>query len=401
MTSRYCKVFFQLLFITLFILIFDNKANAQQIVLNPVLNQTLITFQQQFPEFLQQNPELSMGLSPDINLSGGKGKVKFNFQQQGQYLIVYDSLQFSPTNPISQDRFQITLKINSISFMGNASLMIAAKGKNFDLQCQNNLFMVNNITFTSLVDVVGMSQQLINPQVNFDPKTITATVPCLQKGSNAEIAEINSLDEIIPELTREITDSISSSAVILMEQSNQPSSGILKKVNSSLQSSVTQSNSTVSSSATSTSMTNSMTVASRASSPCGATVSNDVRLVIADLASIASQAEANGFRVAIEEFTNVLKSILPTLSKPSQDLVQKFIDDLTVAIADGQISTIEQITLSTDLYNVIISTGITSSQLTLITDSLANVLSTLSGISTTQLKADLQKLVIDAQACIN
>jgi hypothetical protein len=119
-----------------------------------------------------------------------------------------------------------------------------------------------------------------------------------------------------------------------------------------------------------------------------------------DLSNIAAQANANGFRTAIQDFINVLKSILPTLSQPSQQVVQKFINDLNAAIADGQISTLEQITLSNDLYNLVISTGITSSQLTLITDSLANVLSTLSGISTTQLKTDLQKLVTDAQACL-
>ncbi len=397
--TRWCN--YLLAFSILFII--NTQAKAQEIVLDPVLNKALVTFQQQFPQFIQQKPELTSGVSPEINLNGGKGKTTFTFQQQGQYLIDYDSLQFSPTTPISRNTFQITLKLKDVSLMGNAALMIMAKGKNFNLQCSNNIFIVNNLAFTSLVQVDRMNVALSNTQVNFDPKAITISIPCLKKNDNQPteaILEEITPEEITPDLTKELTTTIVNSMTTVFSQGDQPTQGTINKVSSSLQTSATQTNSSVSMAASSTSMSSSMAVATNATSPCGGNVNNDAKLVIMDLSNIAAQANANGFRTAIQDFINVLKSILPTLSQPSQQVVQKFINDLNAAIADGQISTLEQITLSNDLYNLVISTGITSSQLTLITDSLANVLSTLSGISTTQLKTDLQKLVTDAQACL-
>src|SRR5438067_824542 len=109
------------LFLSLLTLLTASGANAQEIVTDPVLNQSLIKFQQNFPQYIQEHPELTSGSTQPIELNGGKGKVKFNFAQQGQYMIAYDSLQFSATEPISADQFNIKLTIKSIVLLGDAS----------------------------------------------------------------------------------------------------------------------------------------------------------------------------------------------------------------------------------------------------------------------------------------
>ena len=137
---------------------------------------------------------------------------------------------------------------------------------------------------------------------------------------------------------------------------------------------------------------------------CGQTVVNDARAVAADLQAIAAQAKAQGFQTAAEQLAKDLEEILPTLTKPSRDAVEKFVSDLEEATSPASpggsgITAAERLKLANDWAAIVSSTGITSDQIATITNDVLNALSTLEGISTAQLHADLTKLRTDAAAC--
>lgn len=395
--SRGKNFFLFSLLATLIVLVTTGLAQAQQIVTDPTLNQSLITFAQQFPDFLQTHPELTSGTTKAVELTGGKGKVTFSFAQQGEYSIVYDNVKFSATTPISPNSFIVTLAIKNITLSGNANIAIMAKGRQFKLDCAGNQFTIPKLVYSATVAVPMMSKVLLaNAKVDLDPKTIMVNIPCLRgKQGITEVTEALEGGELGFNMDGNPLGSV------MQLDGSQPPQGTLNKVNTSVQTSASQPNSGASSSAMSSAMSSSTAVATSASSPCGGAVNNDAKLVITDLANISAQANAAGFRTALQQFISVLRTILPTLSQPSQATVQKFIDDLNAAIVDGKISTAEQTTLTVDFFNLVLSTGITSAQLNMIDTALVNVLNTLMGISTAQLQADLMKLATDAQACLN
>lgn len=382
--------------LSLLILLLLSSVTHAQIVTDPNLNQILIEFQQNFPQYVEAHPELTSGSTRPINLSGGKAKISFTLQQQGNYQITYGSLVFSPTNPISSNRFHMSLQISILSYGGSAQLKITdKKGKTYDIECQNNQFTVNDVLYTATVELrtVGSPDAIIitNPQVTLDPKKITVNLPCLN--TKKPISPEN-LDYIV--LEHLATTTLSS----ITGQQGSVSQGTLNKTQSAINSAATQPNSAVSQSSQETAYAVSTSVATSASSPCSGVVLNDAKAVILELANIAAQANSNGFKTAMQQFINTLSSILPTLSPPSQALVQQFINDLNAAIADGSITTLEQLTLLNDLYNLVLSTGITQAQLQQIIADLNAVLSTLQGISTAALQSSLQKLYSDAQGCL-
>ena len=183
-TEGKTRSFYRYIFTFLIIFFVVGSASAQtnqQIVTNPLLNEVLIAFEDNFSQFIQAHPELAAGSTNSIELKGGKGKVTFTFQQQGQYRIVYDGLHFTPTNPISMDHFNVTLAIKSITFTGNAEIAITAKGQDFNVQCPASQFTIGAVTFTSEVEVnSSQGAALTNPQINFDAATIKVDLPCLK-----------------------------------------------------------------------------------------------------------------------------------------------------------------------------------------------------------------------------
>ncbi len=268
------------------------------------------------------------------------------------------------------------------------------------LNCPGSSFVIGPVTFTSQVTVsLTNGPSLTDQQVKFDPTMIKTNIPCLRKKGLGQESDLGA-DDYAGELELVISNDISHAlGEIAPQDDGSPSQGTLNKVNAGVNNSATSTNSSVANSATTNTMSNGSAIATNATSSCSGTVSSDAKAVITDLASIATQANANGFTTAINQFISDLNTILPTLSAPAQSTVQKFITDLNNAVADGKISVSEKATLITDLYNIALSAGITSSELMTITNDLANVLATLSGISTTQLNSDLQKLVNDTRSC--
>lgn len=139
-------------------------------------------------------------------------------------------------------------------------------------------------------------------------------------------------------------------------------------------------------------------------SDCVQTLASDARAISADVSAIAAQAKAQGFNIAVEQFASDMETILPTLDRPSQESVQKFVTDLESAISPSgpggtSITAGERLMLTNDWVVLVTETGATSAQLTTISSDLTGVLSALRGISTAQLQSDLNTLVTDAQVC--
>jgi len=140
------------------------------------------------------------------------------------------------------------------------------------------------------------------------------------------------------------------------------------------------------------------------STTCGQTIGQDLKAINADLSAIASQAKAQGFGTAAEQFAADLETILPTLSRPSQAAVEKFASDLVAATSASspggtEITASERLKLTNDWTIVVTSTGITSDQIATISNDLVNALSALRGISTEQLRSDVNTLVADVSSC--
>jgi hypothetical protein len=140
------------------------------------------------------------------------------------------------------------------------------------------------------------------------------------------------------------------------------------------------------------------------SGACKTTLSTDTQAIGNDLAAIAGQANAQGFPQAVQALALELQTIMPGLNPPDQQLVQQFLTDLSAATSasgpgGSTITPIEKLVLSNDLNQVVLSTGITNSEINTISNDLLAVMNSLSGISTAQLQADTQKLVADAKSC--
>lgn len=137
---------------------------------------------------------------------------------------------------------------------------------------------------------------------------------------------------------------------------------------------------------------------------CAQTLTTDAKAVTVDIQAIAAQANAQGFRDAVEQFAADIEEMLPTLSRPSQDAVEKFVTDLSKATSESSpggtsISPSERLVLINDWVILVTSTGATQQQLDTITADLTAAFSALQGIDTTQLQTDLQVLLNDARAC--
>lgn len=139
-------------------------------------------------------------------------------------------------------------------------------------------------------------------------------------------------------------------------------------------------------------------------SACQATIASDVQAVTASLSAIAAQAKAQQFPQAVEKLADDLAVLIPTLSAPDRALVEKFVTDLQAAVdpagpGGSTVTSVERLKLSNDLLALLTSTGLTSAQIQLILDDLAAISASLEGVSAAQLKADLQRLATDIQAC--
>jgi hypothetical protein len=131
----------------------------------------------------------------------------------------------------------------------------------------------------------------------------------------------------------------------------------------------------------------------------------DVDAVVADLATISNQAQGQGFPEAVQAFAADVRAIAPTLAPPSRDAIETFADDLGDAVADdgpggAEITPLEQATLTADFYAAVFTTGITTSELTTLEADLVAAVGTLTGISTDELRADVNALVADASVCL-
>ncbi|MBL8151411.1 MAG: hypothetical protein JNN15_15920 [Blastocatellia bacterium] len=379
---------------------FVSFTNAEaQIVTDPQLNQSLITFQQNFSQFIAQNPALSNGSSPPITVAGTTKRIEYNLQFQGSYSIVYNSIEFLPTNPISSNRFVTKLNIQSINLSGSSNLLIKdKKGRDFSLQCPDNRFSISPVVFTAEITAGSGQTSISSPRVNFDPKTISVMIPCLEERRPG--SEFWAEDEGVV-----LVDSFGKVIVKVVEQNGMPSQATLSRVSSAIRASVQQPNSSVSNAAAGTILTTGTTASISASSPCAAAVMASAQAVVADLVAISSQAQSQGFNVALQQFLTIVRTILPTLNQPSQATIQKFVTDVNQAISASSpggttITPAEQSILVVDFYNLVLSTGITTSQLQAIESSLIAVLNTLSGISTAQLQTDLRALIDNARNCL-
>lgn len=137
---------------------------------------------------------------------------------------------------------------------------------------------------------------------------------------------------------------------------------------------------------------------------CRTNLATDAQLIANDLAAIAAQAGDQGFGKAVQTLAKDLEALLPALASTDQQLVEKFLTDLTSATSSSgpggsSITASEKLVLTNDLTQILVSSGISSSQITTIANDLNAVMASLSGISTAQLQADLQKLVADAKTC--
>ena len=141
-----------------------------------------------------------------------------------------------------------------------------------------------------------------------------------------------------------------------------------------------------------------------AQTTCRQTLATDARAIAADLSAIAAQANAQGFNTAVEQLATDMEPILPTLTRPSQVAVQKFVTDLETAVSASSpggstITPAERLVLTNDWVILVTSTGATSTEITTISNDLTAALSILKGISAAQLQADLNTLIVNAQAC--
>lgn len=368
-----------------------NVAAQQPIVTDPQLNQRLIEFQTNF----ELNPPAVFGAAPTLELTGSSGKISFNFKQTGRYDFSYGSIQFLPSTPISATRFTTVLTINQLDLSGDVIININ-KGKNsFDpLTCPDSKLSVMEVQFTSQVEFDAQGQLILgNTKAEFDPNKIIANVPCLLSNAFSQITSLE-LKKILEELKLEISE------VPQEKGKGKPGKGTILIVNMALQNAVKNPGSIVTRTSEEVARTNCTMVTVSAASACGTSSLNDTKAIFADLARIPNQNNLAAFRSALQLFNKDLQILSQDLSPFGQQTTQKFVDDLSLVVSDGQISTLEQENLTASFYNLILIAGISNTQLSIIQNSLLMRLSVISGVSTKQLQTDLGRLSSDIQSCL-
>lgn len=394
------RLFGSLSFALVTIALAASSASARQIVSDPALDGRLVAFEQGFPQYVASHPELTSGAAGPLEVDGRRGKVSIAYSLEGAYTVLYGTLDFAPTSPISPDRFRMSLEITSVVITGSGEIAITRKGETYDLSCPNNVVTVPGMTFTSEVVVTETGAvELDMPRTDLDPRDITLTVPCLAGRGNATAVT----DELEARLEDEVAADIL--AFLSAASGGAPTRGTLKKATAALASGASEPDSDVADTGEDTAETAGRVVATAAASPCGGAVEEDVKAVVGDLAAIANQAEDQGFAEAVAAFADDLRAIVPGLTAPSQDAVETFVDDLEDAVSEdgpggAEITALEQATLTVELYSIVLSTGITSEDLATLQADLLAAVGSLEGISTAQLEADLSQLVADASACI-
>ena len=344
-----------------------------QIVSDPALDAALRAFEQQLPQYVAAHPALTSGASAPVSLQGTKGKITYSVQMQGQYAVDYGSLRLASTTPISADRFLVTLEVDSVTLSGSADVTITRQGRTFQLDCDNTVFTVHNVTYAAEVQTASDgSVTVTNSSVSVPPKSVDVVLPCLRPGAEK-------VDDV-------------------------PSQSVKNKTNSAITSAANAANSSVNQAARTAGSTAGNAISGAAGSPCGGTLQSDVDAIAADLAAISAQANSQGFSVAVQVLVADLQAILPALSAPEQAQVQKLVADLQSATSasgpgGATITAPEQATLTLDLYNVLVSTGASPQEAALITTDILAVMGTVTGISTVQLQADVRRFAADAQSC--
>ncbi len=140
------------------------------------------------------------------------------------------------------------------------------------------------------------------------------------------------------------------------------------------------------------------------SSTCRATLTADAQLIANEISAIAAQASAQGFPAAVQELARLLQSLAPTLTRPDQTLIDTFLTDLKAASASTgpggiTITASEKLKLTNDITSILLSTGLTNSDIAAILNHLQTALASLEGISTANLRAAIEKTAADAKAC--
>jgi hypothetical protein len=347
-------------------------ARADTIVTDPVLNETLHYVEQHFAEFVASHVHLTTGSSQPIHIEGKKGKVNVVCDAQGTYTVEYGSIDFEPTEPVSQSTFNVTLVISNILVTADASMHVTRATRAWEIDCPSNQFSVSDVVFTSQVVVnPAGTVTLVDPQVHFDPTTIMVSISCLPAAR----------------LPVGIPEKVAKKAFLAIEKAARASDSEVVETMST------------------TATAGGTFAAALAASPCASEVMGAARVVAADLAAISQQAQSAGFSAAVQDFVEDLRIILPTLAAPDQATVEQLLIDLesvTSASSDGgtTITPIEQLTLTRDLTNVAASTGLTREQMELLIGDMIAVLDALAGVSTDQLEADLLVFATALSTCV-
>jgi len=140
------------------------------------------------------------------------------------------------------------------------------------------------------------------------------------------------------------------------------------------------------------------------SNACVNTLSADAQTIVNDLSAIAAQGNAQGVPQAVQNLAKALQEIIPTLSVPDQQTVEKFLTDLSAATSSSgpggsSITPSEKLVLTNDVNKIFVSSGLTTSQINTLTNDILAVMTSVSGISTVQLQADVQKTTADLKSC--
>ena len=140
------------------------------------------------------------------------------------------------------------------------------------------------------------------------------------------------------------------------------------------------------------------------SNACVNALSADAQAIANDLSAIAAQGSAQGVPQAVQNLAKALQEIIPGLNVPDQQTVEKFLTDLSAATAStgpggSSITPSERLVLTNDVNKILVSSGMTTSQINTLVNDILAVMTTVSGISTVQLQADAQKTLADVKSC--
>ncbi|MBI4854347.1 MAG: hypothetical protein HY819_21315 [Acidobacteria bacterium] len=393
MNKRLFLYFNYVFFVFSLVFFLAPSIKAQQpIVTNQQLNQRLMEFQTNF----ELNPPAVFGATPPLEISGSSGKISFVFKQTGRYDFSYGSIQFLPTTPISATRFITVLTISQLELSGDAVISIT-KGKNSftPLNCSDSKLSIVDVQFTSQVEFDSQAQLILDGlKADFDPSKILVKVPCLEPSAIAQISNTELKRVLEEELRIKINDDSEK------KRGGKPGKGTIQITSMALQDSVRKPDSIITRTGDDVAKTNCTMVTASAASACGLSSINDIKAIFADLSRIPNQNNLNSFKDALQLFNNDLQTLSQTLSPFGQKTAQKFIEDLTLIVSDGQINTLEQENLTASFYNLVLTAGISSNQLGTIENSLLMRLSAISGVSTKQLQTSFDRLFSDVQPCL-